>query len=255
MAARALKNELPQLAIAIEAAHRAARRSAAETLDHVLEIGRLLLQAKAALDSDERWGNWVERHCPFGRRQAQRYVRAARNAGVLRDATSKSLLDAGDRISIERLLGLIARGEEQEKQEEEIEREAAKQRNAEQTKRDEEHQARQERWSRMTEEERVHEGEEWQARYRKKWESTRKAFADAYSDFFGGHPGSVNVPREALEDVAVALDRMSKLLGMLGSDNDHEVAVAARAADALRRGLGVNWQDILVAPSKRRTAA
>jgi hypothetical protein len=39
-------------------------------------------------------------------------------------------------------------------------------------------------------------------------------------------------------------DRLSKLLGMLGSDYDGEVLNAARAADRLVRDAGLRWPDI-----------
>ena len=39
-------------------------------------------------------------------------------------------------------------------------------------------------------------------------------------------------------------DRLSKLLGMLGSDHDGEVINAARAADRLVRDAGLRWPDI-----------
>jgi hypothetical protein len=39
-------------------------------------------------------------------------------------------------------------------------------------------------------------------------------------------------------------DRLSKLLGLLGSDHDGEVINAARAADRLVRDSGLRWPDI-----------
>jgi hypothetical protein len=40
------------------------------------------------------------------------------------------------------------------------------------------------------------------------------------------------------------IDRLAKLLGMLGSDHDGEVLNAARAADRLVRASGLRWPDI-----------
>jgi hypothetical protein len=48
-------------------------------------------------------------------------------------------------------------------------------------------------------------------------------------------------------------DRLSKLLGMLGSDHDGEVINAARAADRLVRDAGLRWPDIAMpAPPRDR---
>ena len=43
-------------------------------------------------------------------------------------------------------------------------------------------------------------------------------------------------------------DRLARLLGMLGSDFDGEVANAGRLADRLVRNAGLTWPDVL-APS------
>src|SRR4051812_2433984 len=40
--------------------------------------------------------------------------------------------------------------------------------------------------------------------------------------------------------------RLVKLLGMLGSDHDGEIAAAGRAADRLVRQAGVRWRDVIV---------
>src|SRR5262245_37251375 len=42
-----------------------------------------------------------------------------------------------------------------------------------------------------------------------------------------------------------ASDRLIKILGLLGSDHDGEVAAAGRKAHALIRGLGLSWSDII----------
>jgi hypothetical protein len=42
-------------------------------------------------------------------------------------------------------------------------------------------------------------------------------------------------------------DRLTKLLGMTGSNGDGEVANAARKADDLRRKLGMTWADLIIA--------
>ena len=40
--------------------------------------------------------------------------------------------------------------------------------------------------------------------------------------------------------------RLVKLLGMLGSDHDGEIAAAGRAADRLVRQAGVRWRDVIL---------
>lgn len=42
-------------------------------------------------------------------------------------------------------------------------------------------------------------------------------------------------------------DRLTKLLGMLGSNGNGEVGNAGRKADDLRRKLGMTWQDLIIA--------
>jgi hypothetical protein len=48
------------------------------------------------------------------------------------------------------------------------------------------------------------------------------------------------------------VDRLAKLLGMLGSDRDGEVVNAGRAADRLVRSAGLTWFDVL--PVQRQGA-
>jgi hypothetical protein len=55
----------------------------------------------------------------------------------------------------------------------------------------------------------------------------------------------------AMSTVALDRERLAKLLGMLGSDHDGEVANAGRAADALVRRAGVTWPEV-VTPSLPR---
>lgn len=44
------------------------------------------------------------------------------------------------------------------------------------------------------------------------------------------------------------IDRLVKVLSMLGSDHDGEVLAAARQAEALRRRLGIGWDMLIAAP-------
>lgn len=43
------------------------------------------------------------------------------------------------------------------------------------------------------------------------------------------------------------VDRLAKVLGRLGSDYDHEVVAAARAAEKLRKLSGMSWDEVLAA--------
>jgi hypothetical protein len=51
-----------------------------------------------------------------------------------------------------------------------------------------------------------------------------------------------------MADAALDRERLAKLLGMLGSDHDGEVAAAGRAANALVKAAGATWFDA-VAPA------
>src|SRR5690349_5101123 len=49
-------------------------------------------------------------------------------------------------------------------------------------------------------------------------------------------------------------ERLAKLLGLLGSEHDGEVVAAARRADALVRGTGLTWRDVLISALPQLTA-
>ena len=46
-------------------------------------------------------------------------------------------------------------------------------------------------------------------------------------------------------------ERLAKVLGMLGSEHDGEVVIAARHADALVRRAGLTWHDVVAANDAR----
>jgi hypothetical protein len=64
------------LATQIEREHRAALNAAACAIQHAIERGRLLLQAKATL-AHCSWLPWVDANLSFGDRQARKYMRLA----------------------------------------------------------------------------------------------------------------------------------------------------------------------------------
>ena len=70
---------LPALAERINAAHDAAFRSAQSAIEAAVECGRLLIQAKAALEHGE-WLPWLDANTRVGARQAQKYMRLAKAA-------------------------------------------------------------------------------------------------------------------------------------------------------------------------------
>jgi hypothetical protein len=47
------------------------------------------------------------------------------------------------------------------------------------------------------------------------------------------------------QDLLIDRERLIKLLGLLGSDHNGEIAAAARMADALIRDAGVTWADVI----------
>jgi hypothetical protein len=56
-------------------------------------------------------------------------------------------------------------------------------------------------------------------------------------------------PRSAVALTDADRIRLARLLGMLGSDHDGEVANAGRLADRLVRGAGLTWLDVVEAPA------
>src|SRR5438477_13195410 len=65
------------LAARINAAHQKVVRASASMVEHAIEAGNLLLQVKESLGHG-RWLPWVETHCVFSERTAQRYTLIAR---------------------------------------------------------------------------------------------------------------------------------------------------------------------------------
>jgi hypothetical protein len=55
-----------------------------------------------------------------------------------------------------------------------------------------------------------------------------------------------------MSDAPVGLDRLAKLLGLIGSDHDGEVVAAARKADELRRAAGLTWAQLLDSEDAKR---
>jgi hypothetical protein len=66
---------------------------------------------------------------------------------------------------------------------------------------------------------------------------------------YGQRGFRLNAGAQKIELDTVGRDRLAKLLGMLGSNHDNEVLNAARAAENLRRKLGLTWDELLIAGS------
>jgi phage N-6-adenine-methyltransferase len=82
---------LGALAKRIQAAHEAAQASARTTLESAILCGELLLEAKR-LVAHGRFLPWLDENTTLGPRQAQRYMRVARNQDALRNASSETHL-------------------------------------------------------------------------------------------------------------------------------------------------------------------
>jgi hypothetical protein len=82
---------ITSLAARIEAAHLAGHEAARSAIEHAITCGQLLLEAKAQVAHGE-WLPWIEANLSFGVRQVQKYVRIAKHADKLSNATSNSHL-------------------------------------------------------------------------------------------------------------------------------------------------------------------
>ena len=91
---------LPDLAQAIDREHQAAHQAARTALEHALECGRLLIQAKAAVPHGE-WLPWLEANTSVSARQSQRYMRLAH-------AAIEGKYDATSHLTIDEALALLA---------------------------------------------------------------------------------------------------------------------------------------------------
>jgi hypothetical protein len=70
-----IQRTLPDLAAQINAEHAACLAAASAAIGKAIDVGRLLVEAKAQVQHGE-WAGWVEANCTFELRQAQNYMRA-----------------------------------------------------------------------------------------------------------------------------------------------------------------------------------
>jgi len=89
----------PTLVHRIESAHRATVGAARTAIEHAIECGRLLAEAKALMRHGE-WLSWVRGNLTFGVRQAQKYMRLAERADALPNANSGAHLSINDALAV-----------------------------------------------------------------------------------------------------------------------------------------------------------
>lgn len=88
------------LAMKIRDEYRLAEMTAASSLNHLIEVGELLTQAKAKIEHGG-WESWVSANLPFGIRQAQRYMRLYERRDELESkATCETLLGMNNALAL-----------------------------------------------------------------------------------------------------------------------------------------------------------
>ena len=95
---------LPDLAAAIDCEHQAAVGAARSAVEHAIECGKLLLEAKTVVGHGA-WLGWVKTNCTFGQRTAQGYMRLARELPRLDETNAQRVAD----LSLRDALGTLAR--------------------------------------------------------------------------------------------------------------------------------------------------
>jgi Protein of unknown function (DUF3102)/DNA N-6-adenine-methyltransferase (Dam) len=80
------------LAVRIEAEHQAAIGAARTAIEHAVECGKLLLEAKAQIGHGG-WLPWVEANLSFGDRQARKYMRLAQHFDQIGSQNADLTLD------------------------------------------------------------------------------------------------------------------------------------------------------------------
>ena len=88
---------LSHLAKSIDREHAAAESTARTALEHAVNAGKMLAEAKAAVGHGG-WAGWVADNCRFSLRTAQVYMRLAANAGELANAQTTALLTIANAV-------------------------------------------------------------------------------------------------------------------------------------------------------------
>ena len=95
---------LQDLVQAIDQEHQAAVGAARSAVEHAIECGKLLFEAKTVVGHGA-WLGWVETNCTFGQRTAQGYMRLARELPRLDEANAQRVAH----LSLRDALGTLAR--------------------------------------------------------------------------------------------------------------------------------------------------
>jgi hypothetical protein len=110
-------NRLATLADGIRALHRSIVRDAEQIARDAIEAGKLLIEAKQALEHGQ-WGQWLRENCDLSARTARRYMALARSdlqigrvANLGLTAAAKAI--ATDQLRFERIDRLRRKGWEQ----------------------------------------------------------------------------------------------------------------------------------------------
>lgn len=99
----------PVLAPQIKRAYQAAVGAARSAIEHAIECGKLVLEAKAQV-GHSGWLAWIDADLSFGARQAQKYCRLVQHADALPNATSDA------HLGIDQALAVVAEPEVKEPQ-------------------------------------------------------------------------------------------------------------------------------------------
>lgn len=92
-------HSLADLAVRIRSEHEAVFDSARQTLQHALNAGELLIEAKSLVDHGN-WSDWLHDNCAVSQRTAQSYMRLARNRTTIEANTpTTALLTIDDALS------------------------------------------------------------------------------------------------------------------------------------------------------------
>lgn len=81
-----MTTEIQTYAADINRHHQQAQAHASQAIEHAIEAGRLLLQAKEQLPHGQ-FLPWLEANCQVSARQAQRYMRAAQGKSLAKNDT------------------------------------------------------------------------------------------------------------------------------------------------------------------------
>ena len=102
-----ITNNLPELAASIRQEHHLAEQHAMQAVNHAMEAGRLLIEAKA-LCSHGKWLSWLADNFEGSARTAQAYMRLYENRDALANTQSSA------HLSIDGALKLLAEPKEAE---------------------------------------------------------------------------------------------------------------------------------------------